>query len=210
MKKKQFEKKKRTLKKQEIFDKISWKAGTMIYPLPSVMVSCGDIEKDYNIITIAWTGIISTEPAMCYISVRPERYSYKLLKESMEFCINLTTKKLAYATDWCGVKSGRDFDKFKEMNLKPIPSPNIKAPMIAESPVNIECKVREIKELGSHHMFISEIIAVHASEEFFNPETGEFKLYKSEPIVYSHGKYYETGNLIGKFGFSVKKKKRKK
>lgn len=182
----------------------------MIYPLPAIMVSCGSEPAEYNIITISWTGTICTDPAMCYISVRPQRHSYKIIKKNMEFVINLTTSGLAYATDWCGVKSGKDHDKFSEMKLTPVPASIVKAPMIAESPVNIECVVKEIKELGSHHMFIAEIVAVHADEKYIDPKTGLFRLNDSSPICYSHGKYYETGKNIGKFGYSVQKKKKKK
>lgn len=182
----------------------------MIYPLPAVMVSCGIIPEDYNIITISWTGTICTDPAMCFISVRPGRHSYDIIKNSGEFVINLTTRSLAYATDWCGVKSGKDHKKFAEMNLTPVPSSKIRTPMVKESPVNIECVVREIKELGSHHMFISEVVAVNADEKYIDKNTGLFRLNDAEPICYSHGKYYETGPLIGKFGFSVEKKKKKK
>jgi len=192
--------------KDRDMSKIQWKAGTMIYPLPAVMVSCGT-GKDYcNIITLSWTGTICTDPPMCFISVRPSRHSYGIISENREFVINLTTKELAYATDWCGVKSGRDHDKFREMGLTPIPGIHVKAPLIKESPVNIECVVKEIKELGSHHMFISEVVGVLADKELYDDQTGVFKLYKSVPICYSHGKYYETGRLIGKFGFSVEKK----
>lgn len=190
--------------------KILWKPGTMIYPLPAVMVSCGSVEEEYNIITISWTGTICTEPAMCYISVRPGRHSYNIIKKNGEYVINLTTKALSYATDWCGVKSGKEHRKFSEMKLTPVPSSIIKAPMIKESPVNIECIVKEIKELGSHHMFISEIIAVNADEKYIDKNTGLFRLIDSEPISYVHGKYYETGQLIGKFGYSVEKKNKKK
>jgi flavin reductase (DIM6/NTAB) family NADH-FMN oxidoreductase RutF len=189
--------------------KILWKPGTMIYPLPSVMVSCGSEPDEYNIITISWTGTICTNPPMCYISVRPERHSYKIIKRYGEFVINLTTSSLAYATDWCGVKSGADFNKFAEMGLTPVPSSKIKAPMIGESPVNIECIVKEIKELGTHHMFISEVVAVNAEEELFDKKTGIFHLNDAIPLIYSHGKYYETGKLIGKFGFSVEKEKKR-
>lgn len=189
--------------------KVLWKPGTMIYPLPAVMISCGSVPEDYNIITISWTGTICTNPAMCYISVRPERHSYNIIKNSGEYVINLTTKSLAYATDWCGVKSGKKHNKFSEMGLTPVPASLIKAPMIKESPVNIECVVREIKELGSHHMFISEVVAVNADEEYIDEKTGLFKLNEAVPISYSHGKYYEMGNLIGKFGYSVEKKKKK-
>jgi flavin reductase (DIM6/NTAB) family NADH-FMN oxidoreductase RutF len=187
--------------------KILWKPGTMIYPLPAVMVSSGSTPEEYNIVTISWTGTICTDPPMCYISVRPTRYSYGIIKKTGEFVINLTTKKLAFATDWCGVRSGSNYDKFKEMGLTPGLATKVKAPIIMESPVNIECIVKEIKELGTHHMFISEVVAVQAENEFFDKKTGLFRLNDSGPICYSHGKYYETGNFIGKFGYSVEKKK---
>jgi flavin reductase (DIM6/NTAB) family NADH-FMN oxidoreductase RutF len=190
--------------------KLIWKPGTMIYPLPAVMVSCGSLPEEYNIITISWTGTICTDPAMCYISVRPGRHSYNIIKKNGEFVINLTTKELAFATDWCGVKSGKEQDKFSEMGLTPIPASKVNAPLIKESPVNIECIVREIKELGSHHMFISEVVAVHADEKYIDKKTGLFKLNDSNPLCYLHGKYYETGPFIGKFGFSVEKKKKEK
>jgi flavin reductase (DIM6/NTAB) family NADH-FMN oxidoreductase RutF len=190
--------------------KVSWKPGTMIYPLPAVMVSCGDSPENYNIITISWTGTICTDPAMCYISVRPERHSYNIIRESGEFVINITTAALAFATDWCGVKSGRDFNKFREMNLTPGKATIVKAPIIVESPVNIECVIREIKELGSHHMFISEVVAVNADDKYIDENSGRFSLNDAIPICYSHGKYYETGRHIGKFGFSVEKKKKGK
>ena len=187
--------------------KLQWKPGTMIYPLPAVMVSCGSDINEHNIITVSWTGTICTNPAMCYISIRPERHSYEIIKQNKEFVINLTTKKLAYAADWCGVKSGKEHDKFKEMKLTPGKAQIVKAPIIKESPVNIECKVKDIIPLGSHHMFISEVVNVSADERFVNPKTGEFRLFEAEPIAYSHGFYYELGKMIGRFGFSVKKKK---
>lgn len=187
--------------------KLIWKPGTMIYPLPAVMVSCGSQPSEYNIITISWTGTICTDPAMCYISVRPSRYSYDIIKKNGEYVINLTTKALAYAADWCGVKSGADHEKFKEMRLTPGPASKVKAPLIMESPVNIECIVKEIKELGTHHMFISEVVAVHAEKDLFDEKTGLFRFNDSVPLCYSHGKYYETGKYIGKFGFSVQKKR---
>lgn len=189
--------------------KILWKPGTMIYPLPAVMVSCGSFPGEYNIITISWTGTICTDPAMCYISVRPSRHSYDIIKRNGEFVINLTTASLAYATDWCGVKSGKDKNKFTEMGLTPIQASKVKAPLILESPVNIECIVKEIKELGSHHMFISEVVAVNADEKYFDKKSGQFNLNDAMPLCYSHGRYYDTGKFIGKFGFSVKKKKNK-
>jgi flavin reductase (DIM6/NTAB) family NADH-FMN oxidoreductase RutF len=188
--------------------KIVWKPGTMIYPLPAVMVSCGSVPEEYNIITISWTGTICSDPAMCYISVRPARHSYEIIRKNGDFVINLTTKSLAYATDWCGVKSGSKHNKFKEMNLTPVAASVVKAPMIKESPVNIECIVREIKELGSHNMFISEVVAVNAEEKYIDKSTGLFRLHDAVPLCYSHGKYYETGTMIGKFGFSVEKKRK--
>jgi flavin reductase (DIM6/NTAB) family NADH-FMN oxidoreductase RutF len=188
--------------------KLLWKPGTMIYPLPAVMVSCGSDPDEYNIITISWTGTICTDPAMCYISVRPGRYSYNIIRKNGDFVINLTTKSLAFATDWCGVKSGNRHKKFAEMGFTPDPASIVKAPLIRESPVNIECIVKEIKELGSHHMFISEVVAVNADEKYVDGKTGLFRLNDAVPLCYSHGKYYETGKLIGKFGFSVEKKKK--
>ncbi len=186
--------------------KIQWKPGTMIYPLPAVMVSCGSTPDEYNIITISWTGTINTNPPMCYISVRPERHSYGIIKRNKEFVINLTTKKLIYAVDWCGVKSGKKFNKFEAMKLTPAKAQVVKAPIIDESPVNIECKVKDIISLGSHDMFIAEVVNVLADEQYLDPETGVFKLFESIPIAYSHGFYYELGKMIGRFGFSVKKK----
>ena len=182
-----------------------WKSGTFIYPLPAVMVSCGDMENS-NIMTVAWTGIINTNPAMCYISVRPERYSYNLIKDSGEFVINLTNQKLAYATDWCGVKTGAKVDKFKEMNLGKEKAKNVKCPIIKESPVAIECKVKEIKELGSHHMFIAEILSIDADDQYID-ENGAFDITKCDLITYANGKYFSLGKQIGKFGYSVEKKK---
>jgi flavin reductase (DIM6/NTAB) family NADH-FMN oxidoreductase RutF len=182
----------------------------MIYPLPAVMVSCGSEPSEYNIITISWTGTICTDPAMCYISVRPSRHSYGIIKKNGEFVINLTTKELAFATDWCGVKSGKKHNKFEETGLTPVPASKVKAPLIKESPVNIECIVREIKELGSHHMFIADVAAINADEKYIDKKTGLFRLSDAEPVCYSHGTYYLTGNRIGKFGFSVEKKIKKK
>ena len=181
-----------------------WKPGNMLYPLPVVMVSMADKDGNPNIITIAWAGTVCTNPPMVSISVRPERYSYPILKETGEFVINLTTKDLVFATDYCGVKSGRDVDKFKEMQLTPIAGDRVKAPMIAESPVNLECKVTEVIPLGSHDMFLAEVVAVHADEKYMD-EKGKFHLEQAEPIVYSHGAYLETGKLLGTFGYSVKK-----
>jgi flavin reductase (DIM6/NTAB) family NADH-FMN oxidoreductase RutF len=184
--------------------KVTWKPGTFLYPIPAVMVSCGDMEKS-NIITVAWTGIINTNPAMVYISVRPTRYSYNIIKESKEFVINLTTRKLAYATDWCGVKTGSKVDKFKEMKLTKEKAKFVKCPMIKESPVSVECKVKEIRELGSHHMFIAEVVAINADEKYID-EKGAFDISKCDLIAYSNGGYYSLDKKIGKFGFSVQKK----
>lgn len=181
-----------------------WKPGNMLYPLPVVMVSLADRDGKPNIITIAWAGTICTNPPMVSISVRPERYSYPILKDTGEFVINLTTKELAYATDYCGIKSGRDVDKFKEMNLTPLPGEQVKAPLIGESPVNIECKVRRIMPLGSHDMFIADVVAVHADEKYMD-EQHKFHLEKAEPIVYSHGAYLVCGEQLGSFGYSVKR-----
>ena len=182
-----------------------WKAGTFIYPLPAVMVSCGTMEKS-NIMTVAWTGILNTNPAMCYISVRPERYSYNLIKEQGEFVINLTNEKLAYATDWCGVRTGGKVDKFKEMHLTKEKAEFVKCPVIKESPVAIECRVKEIRELGSHHMFIAEVLSIDADEQHID-EKGAFDISKCNLIAYSNGHYYSMGKKIGRFGFSVQKKK---
>ena len=181
-----------------------WKPGNMIYPVPAVMVSCQRKNEKPNIITVAWTGTICTNPPMAYVSIRPERYSYDIIKESKEFVINLTTKELAYAADYCGVKSGRNIDKFKEMKLTAIDSKNVSCPSIKESPVNIECRVIEIKELGSHHMFIAEVVGVTIENKYMD-EKGKFHLNDSELVAYSHGQYFKMGENIGKFGYSVKK-----
>lgn len=188
--------------------KQTWKAGNMVYPLPAVMVSCGREGERPNIITVAWTGTICTNPPMLYISVRPQRYSYDILCETGEFVLNLTTKKLAKATDYCGVRSGRDVDKFKETGLTAVPALHVKSPMIAESPVNIECRVTEKKELGSHHMFLAEVLAVHVDEGYLD-EKGRFRLNESGLMAYSHGEYLGLGKEIGTFGYSVKKTKGK-
>ncbi len=190
--------------------KVNWKPGNMIYPLPAVMVSVGDSPENYNIITIAWTGTICSDPPMCYISVRPGRHSYEILKQTGEFVINLTTKDLAFATDWCGVRSGRQYEKFDAMNLTPGKASVVSAPIIEESPINIECKVKSIQELGTHHMFIAEVVNVMADDQYIDPKTGAFDLSLARPICYSHGNYFEMGKKIGKFGFSVERKRKKK
>lgn len=184
-----------------------WKSGTFIYPIPAVMVSCGDMDKS-NIITVAWTGILNTNPAKVYISVRPTRYSYDIIKKTGEFVINLTTKELAYATDWCGVKTGAKVDKFKEMKLTKQKCEFVSAPAIKESPVSIECRVTDIKEFGSHHTFIADVLSIDADEKYID-EKGAFDISKCNLIAYANGGYYELGKKVGKFGYSVEKKKKK-
>jgi len=188
--------------------KQNWKPGTLIYPLPSVMVTCGNSPDNYNIITIAWVGTICTNPPMCYISVQPRRHSYNLIKQNMEFVINLTTEDLAYATDWCGVNSGRDHNKFKEMKLTPGKASIVSAPIIEESPLCIECRVREIIKLGSHDMFISEVVNIKADDQYIDTTTGAFDMQRAGLLAYSHGKYYGLGDQFGKFGWSIQKKKK--
>jgi len=188
--------------------KVKWRGGALLAPLPPAMVSCGSAENP-NIITIAWTGILNTIPPKTYISVRPSRYSYNLIKEKREFVINLTTRELVRACDFCGVKSGEKLDKFKLMNLTPQPASEISTPLIAESPVNIECKVSDIVPLGSHDMFIADIVAVNVAEEFIDLN-GKLHLDKCSLIAYSHGEYFELGKKLGTFGFSVRKKKKAK
>ncbi len=185
--------------------KTDFKPGTMIYPLPAVMVSCGETPEEYNIITIAWTGTICSDPPMCYISVRPGRHSHEIISRTGEFVINLTTVELARATDWCGCRSGRKFNKWKEMNLTPGPSRVVKAPVIAESPVNIECKVKQVIPLGTHDMFIADVVNIQADEAYIDHK-GAFSLAKAGPLVYNHGHYFGLGKKIGKFGWSVERK----
>ena len=181
-----------------------WKPGNMLYPLPAVMVSTADTKGRDNIITVAWTGTVCTDPAMLYISVRPERYSYHMLRESGEFVVNLTTERLAKAADWCGVRSGRDTDKWKEMRLTRGAAKKLKyAPLIMESPVNLECKVTEVRELGSHHMFLAQVLAVQVDEAYMK-KSGKFELNSTGLIAYSHGEYFSLGKSKGRFGWSVK------
>lgn len=187
--------------------KETWKAGNMLYPLPAVMVSVTDGEGNDNVLTVAWAGTVCTNPPMVSISVRPSRYSYEMIKKTGEFVINLTTKDLAYATDWCGVKTGAKVDKFKEMKLTKEKANFVNCPMIKESPVSVECKVKEIRELGSHHMFVAEILGINADEKYIN-ENGAFDISKCDLIAYSNGNYYSLGKKIGRFGFSVQKKKK--
>lgn len=188
--------------------KTNFKPGNMLYPVPAVMVSCQREGEKPNIITVAWAGTICSDPAMVSISVRPERYSYDIIKETKEFVINLTTKDIVKATDYCGVRSGRDVDKFKEMNLTAIKSQKVNAPSIAESPVNIECKVKKIEHLGTHDMFIAEVVAVTVDDKYMN-ENGRFELNSSGLVTYSHGEYFELGKKLGTFGYSVKKPTKK-
>ncbi len=181
-----------------------WKPGTVLYPVPAVMVSCGTMEEK-NIITVAWTGTINSDPAMTYVSIRPSRHSYEIIKNSGEFVINLVTERLAYACDYCGVKSGRDIDKFAEMHLTAQKGERVDAPIIVESPVNIECRVTQILPLGTHDMFLAEVVSVSVSEEYLD-ETGKFHFDRTKPICYSHGAYYGLGKQLGTFGYSVRKK----
>lgn len=188
--------------------KVDWKPGTMIAPLPVVMVSLGASPEEYNIITIAWTGTLCTDPPLCYISVRPERHSHAILSRTREFVINLTTGKLAFATDWCGVRSGRQHRKFEEMKLTPGPAATVNAPIIVEAPINIECRVLEIRPLGSHDMFLAEVTNVKADRQYLDERTGAFDLARAEPLAYAHGQYFTLGKKIGGFGFSVRKRKK--
>ncbi len=186
--------------------KVLWKPGNMLYPVPAVMVTCARPGEKPNILTIAWTGTICSEPAMVSISVRPERYSYDIIMDTKEFVINLTTEKLTYAADYCGVRSGKDVDKFKECGLTPSPSSIVKAPGITESPINIECKVTEVKPLGSHTMFMAEVVGIDADSGYID-ESGKFDLNRAGIMAYSHGEYFGLGKYLGKFGYSVKKKR---
>ncbi len=190
--------------------KESWKPGTLIYPLPAVLVSCGATSGEYNLLTVAWTGTVCTDPPMCYVSVRPERHSYGIIRRTGEFVINLTTRGLARAADWCGVRSGRDYDKFREMGLTPGKALKVAAPIVEESPVSIECRVRQVLELGTHDMFLAEVVAVQVDADYIDPATGRFCLERACPIVYSHGEYFALGEALGHFGWSVRKKPRPK
>jgi flavin reductase (DIM6/NTAB) family NADH-FMN oxidoreductase RutF len=189
--------------------KKTWKAGNMLYPLPAVLVSVADKSGAQNIFTVAWTGTICSDPPMVSVSVRPERYSYHMIEETGEFVINLTTEALSFATDYCGVKSGRDVDKWKEMKLTKVMGEHVKAAMIGESPVNLECRVTRKLELGTHHMFLAEVLAVHVDESYLDKD-GRFHLDVAAPLVYSHGRYYGVGKELGTFGYSVRKKTTKR
>lgn len=185
--------------------KISWRPGTQIYPLPAVLVTCGDNPGNWTMLTVAWTGTICSDPAMCYISVRPERASYPLIVSNMEFTINLTTVAMARATDWAGVRSGRDYDKWTETGLTPLLGEKVASPTIEESPLSIECRVKTVTRLGSHDMFVAEVVNVRADDAYLDPASGRFMLEKADLLAYSHGFYHSLGQMIGKFGFSVKK-----
>lgn len=190
--------------------KESWKPGTVLYPLPAVLVSCGATPDEYNLLTVAWTGTVCSDPPMCSISVRPERHSHAIIRRTGEFVINLTTEALARATDWCGVRSGRDYDKFREMGLTPGRAQQVAAPIVEESPVNIECRVSQVLTLGSHDMFIAEVVGVQVDGAYIDPQTGRFDLERACPIVYSHGEYFSLGRALGHFGWSVRRKKQDK
>lgn len=179
----------------------------MVYPAPAALVTCGSSPEDWNMLTVAWTGTICTNPAMLYISVRPERHSYPLILKNMEFTLNLTTESMARATDWAGVRSGRDYDKWKQTGLTPLRGEMVQSPTIEESPLAIECRVKEIMRLGSHDMMIAEVLCVRADDRYIDPATGAFSLKKAGLMAYVHGGYYALGDLLGTFGFSVKKKK---
>lgn len=186
--------------------KVSWKPGTMVYPAPAALVTVGTTPEEWNMLTVAWTGTICTDPAMLYISVRPSRHSYPILKDRMEFTLNLTTEEMARATDWAGVKSGADYDKWKETGLTPIPGEKVASPTILESPLSIECRVKEVISLGTHDMFISDVLNIRADERWIDSETGQFSLREAGLMVYVHGKYFSLGDMIGHFGYSVRKK----
>ena len=188
--------------------KVVWKPGNMLYPLPAVMVSCRRGQERPNIITVAWTGTVCSSPAMVCVSIRPERYSHDIIQETGEFVINLTTQELVRAMDYCGVRSGRDVDKFRELHLDEEEAAFVKAPLIAQSPVNIECRVTQVLPLGSHDLFLAQVLAVDVDDRYLN-ENGKFDLNRAGLAVYSHGSYFGLGKELGSFGWSVKKKTRK-
>ena len=190
-----------------IIRKRTLRGGNMLNPTPVVMVSCGSTLDEYNIITIAWAGTVCSDPPMCSISIRPERHSYDIIKKEGSFVINLVDKQLAKYADWCGVRSGKKYNKFVETGLTPIRASKVNAPMIEESPVNLECKVTQIIPLGSHDMFLAEVLAVHVNEKLFSPKTDAIDLKRADLVTYSHGHYYALGDILGKFGFSVEKKR---
>ena len=183
------------------------RGGNMLNPTPVVMVSCGSTPDEYNIITIAWAGTINSNPPMCSISVRPERHPYDIIKREGSFVINLVNKELTPFADWCGVRSGKKYNKFMETGLTPVRASKVNAPMIEESPVNLECKVTQIIPMGSHDLFLAEVVAVHVNESLFSKKTDAIELFRANLVTYSHGHYYTLGEKLGKFGFSVEKKK---
>lgn len=185
--------------------KQSWKPGNMLYPVPAVLITVADKQRNANIFTVAWAGTVCSDPPMVSISVRPERYSHHMIEETGEFVINLTTRSLTYAVDYCGVKSGKDTDKFKDMKLTALPADVVKAPLLEESPVNIECRVKQTLRLGTHDMYVAEVVAVHADESYID-EKGRFLFEDADPIAYSHGSYFTLGEKLGTFGYSVKKR----
>lgn len=185
--------------------RVDWKPGTLIYPLPAIIVSCGDIEGESNLFTASWVGTICTNPPMCYVSIRPERHSYGLIKEQMEFALNLTTVSMAQETDWCGVVSGKRVDKIKESGLEIEPARFIKAPLLVASPISLECRVREILPLGSHDMFVADVVNVRADEQYIDPETRGFDMERAGLLTYAHGEYFALGEFLGHFGWSVSK-----
>ena len=178
----------------------------MIYPLPALLVSCGATPEEYNVFTAAWTGTICSDPPMCYVSIRKERFSHDIIERNMAFTLNLTNEALARATDWCGVRSGRDFNKFVEMGLTPVKGIKVAAPYIEQAPMSIECRVRDIMRLGTHDMFIAEVMNVIADDAYLDPETGRFDMERAGLITYCHGQYYTLGKRLGHFGWTVKKK----
>lgn len=179
----------------------------MLYPLPAVLVTCGADPSEYNVMTAAWTGTVCSDPPMCYVSLRKERFSYDIIKRNGEFVINLTTESMLRAADWCGVRSGRDFDKFRETGLTPVPSAVVKAPAIAQSPVSIECRVKQVVPLGSHDMFLADVVNVLLDDAIMDSATGKFRLEDAGLIAYSHGQYFSLGRILGTFGCSVRKRR---
>lgn len=175
----------------------------MVYPVPAALVTVGSKPDEWNVLTVAWIGTVCSDPAMLYVSIRKERYSFHLLAENMEFTVNLTNAPIAKAVDWCGVRSGRDFDKWKETGLTPIPGEKVASPTIEECPLSIECRVKSATDLGSHVMFLADVLNVRADDRYMDPETGRFMLDKADMMAYCHGFYYRLGEIIGKFGFSV-------
>lgn len=191
----------------ELPHKVAWKPGTVLYPLPVVMVGCGRVGVDANLITLAWTGIVCSEPPLLSVSIRPERHSHGLIQRDRVFTVNLPSASMARQVDWCGIKSGRELDEFTATGLTPLVGPKTGAPLVAECPVGLECKLLEVRPLGSHDLFLAEIVAVYADDRWIDPLTGAFALARSEPLGYAHGKYYQLGKYLGFFGFSVAGKK---